>query len=756
MSIGSVRKVAFIGNHTPRQCGIATFTADVCQAVAGVGVETQVVAINDRPEGYAYPECVSFQVDQNDLQSYREAAAFLNSQKLDLVCVQHEYGIFGGHAGSHVLTLLRSLNAPIVTTLHTILQEPTESQKTVLAELSQLSERIIVMSEIGKAMLEKVSGIDPSKVSVIHHGIPSVERLDTTPFLEKLGLEGKRLILTFGLIAPDKGIENMISAMPSIVSAQPDAFYLVVGATHPNVRKQSGEAYRQSLVDLASSLGVSRHVGFVDRFVSLEDLTDYLQATSIYVTPYLKKEQITSGTLAYAFGSGNAVVSTPYWHAEELLADGRGVLVPFRDPVALADEIVKLLGDPKRLEAVQSRAYHAGLQMAWPSVGRQYVQTFEDAVTDSRSILPHFSAFPSSSGNPGQERLALNHLLTLTDDTGILQHSTYSVPNRFEGYCTDDNARLAIVGALMENEPEHAALAIWLQHKGLSFLHHAFNSEEGRMRNFMRFDRGWIENFGSEDSHGRAMWALGVLTDASSVAGIRSVARDLFMQALPVVGSFSSPRACAFAILGMEKVLAAAYCPECLLMLAALANRLNGLYKFVSDSSWKWFELGLAYDNARLPQALMAAGHLLGNDEMIANSKEALTWLTEVQTDAFGNFLPIGSNGFYTKNGVRAIYDQQPLEAAATIDACSDAYGMTGDSYWKQEAHRAYAWFHGVNSESKSLIDESTGGCKDGLMRNCVNHNQGAESTLAYISSSLAITQLELASTVRRHKGFLG
>jgi len=369
---GAVRKVAIIGNHTPRQCGLATFTADVAQAVAGWGIDTQVVAMNDKPEGYAYPDVVKFQVEQDRLDSYREAAAYLNSQHVDVICVQHEYGIFGGISGSHLLTMLREVNAPIITTLHTILRTPNADQRQVLAELSQLSERLIVMTQLGKSILTEVHSVDPSKITVIPHGIPTVTRESPESYREKLGLAGKQLILTFGLITPDKGIEDMVAAMPDIVKGHPNTHYLVVGATHPHIRAHSGETYRQRLIDLAEELGVSGNVSFVDRFVSLEDLTDYLQAASIYVTPYLKKEQITSGTLAYAFGSGKAVVSTPYWHAEELLAKGKGILVPFRTPEALAAEIGALLSDTDRLESIQSRAFETGLEMQWPVIGGKY------------------------------------------------------------------------------------------------------------------------------------------------------------------------------------------------------------------------------------------------------------------------------------------------------------------------------------------------------------------------------------------------
>jgi len=511
--------------------------------------------MNDRVTGYAYPEIVKFQVDQNRLESYAEAANYINSQDLDLVCVQHEYGIYGGQSGSYLLNLLREVKVPIVTTLHTILEDPNSQQREVLCELGQLSERLIVMSKRGRSMLQRTHGIDPDKIKVIHHGIPTIEKSDPAPYLERFGLKGKKLILTFGLIAPDKGIQHMILAMPSIVERHPDAHYLVVGATHPHIKAHSGEEYRESLIDLTAELCVSNNVSFIDEFVPLEQLTDYLRATSIYVTPYLKKEQITSGTLAYAYGSGRAVVSTPYWHAEELLADGRGILVPFKDPQALAREVGGLLDHPDKLAEMQERAFEEGREMLWPVIGEEYVMAFDEAKEASRTLLPAFAMSVDQASREvcAEEDLGLDHLLALVDDTGIIQHATYCVPNRWEGYCTDDNARLAIVGARLEEHPAHTKLALSFQMKGLAFMQHAFNPQLGRLRNFMGYDRQWLENIGSEDSHGRAMWALGTLCDESSSTGIVSLAKELMLNCLPAASSLTSLRSMSFAILGLDR-----------------------------------------------------------------------------------------------------------------------------------------------------------------------------------------------------------
>ncbi len=750
-------RVAFIGNHTPRQCGIATFTADIAKAVGKTGAEVQILAINDRVEGYDYPDCVHYQIDQFRPESYFEAARYLNAQAIDVICVQHEFGIFGGDAGAHLLLLLREVNAPIVTTLHTILQQPNPAQREVMTELIQLSERLVVMTERGRSILADTFQVAPDKVEVVPHGIPNAPRQALDLPSKEVDLTDKKLILTFGLIAPDKGIEHMILAMPAIVKAHPDAYYLVVGATHPNIRQQSGETYRASLVDLACELNVSQNIGFVDRFIDIGELTSYLQATSIYVTPYLKREQITSGTLAYAFGCGNAVVSTPYWHAEELLADGKGILVPFRDPNALSSEIVSLLSDPHRLEEVQARAYAEGRNMLWSAIGQEYVRVYSEAQESSRTLFPDFRVmhFPAPDDLSVDTTLGLEHLLTLTDDTGILQHATHSVPNRHEGYCTDDNARLAIVASRLELCEDHRRLARSLQHKALSFLHHAYNPRTEHMRNFMGFDRQWFEEKGSPDSHARSIWGLGVLLDESSSPGVRAVSRELFQRCLAASNEFIDLRSIAFTILGLAKALNSRFNEHWFALLHKLSLKLHQAFLDCATLEWAWFEGALTYDNARLPQALLIAGHLIEDENMVSDACIALTWLCDLQTDRFGCFHPIGSNGFMAKGGDRAYFDQQPVEAAAIVDACAEAYRILGDSFWKAEAWKAYRWFYGDNSEQICLVDEVTGGCRDGLMDKGVNENQGAESTLAYLASSLAVMQLERME-LKSDKRYLG
>lgn len=737
----AVSRIALIGNHTPRRCGIATFTADVAAAVKLAGIEVDVIAMNDGAKSYRYPKAVKFEIEQDCRESYLNAAEYVNSQKPDVVCVQHEYGIYGGKAGEYLLSLARELKPPLVTTLHTILREPNADQRLVLEELIQLSERVVTMTHRGKSLLQEVHRISAEKICVVPHGIPTFERHPADNHLSSLGLAGKTVVLTFGLISPDKGIEYMIRAMPRIVERHPETVYLIVGATHPQVRASRGEAYRNELVSLAADLGVGANVKFVDKFVSSTELLEYLNAAAIYVTPYLKPEQITSGTLAYAFGSGKAVVSTPYWHAEELLADGKGILVPFRNSDALATSVLELLDNPDKLRAMQDRAHECGIEMTWPTVGRAYAEVFAEASATSHE-MPLRGPIPIVVEKTPQHtipKLDLTHLMAMSDDTGLLQHAKYSTPNRHEGYCTDDNARAAILAVKLDNGGRFEHFVETAGARYVAFLYHALNEELGRFRNFMGYDRQWLESVGSEDSHGRAVWALGHIAGRSPRRRWRAIAAESLVPALSTVSSFSSPRAWAFVLLGLNELAGSAdgiaLAETSRGLQADLSGRLLDLLTKTRRSEWVWFEDYLTYDNARLAEALMVTGVSIGDSEMVHEASIALAWLAAVHIDSEGRFAPIGSEGFHRRGGPRAIYDQQPVEAAAMIDACAAAMRITGDQRWEREAWRAFAWFLGANSLNVSLVDERRGSCFDGLRPIGANQNQGAESTLAYLAS---------------------
>ncbi len=750
----SFQKIAFIGNYIPRRCGIATFTADLCESFAREVLDTNCVAaaINDTPEGYSYPDRVRFEVAQNDADQYRQLAEFLNMGQVDLVCIQHEYGIFGGPAGSHLLTAARRLRMPIVTTLHTVLKQPDEAQKQVLTELCSLSERIVVMSQRSAAFLQEIYAVPADRIELIHHGIPDMPFVDPNYYKDLFGVEGRRVILTFGLLSPNKGIEFMIKALPGIIRRFPDVVYLVLGVTHPNVKREKGEEYRLWLQRLARDIGVADHVVFHNRFVDIDELCRFLGAADLYVTPYLATEQSVSGTLAYALGSGKAVISTPYWYAEELLDKGRGRLVPFRDAAALAEASLELLENEAERHAMRKRAYAFGRMMVWKEVARQYLQTFERA--SQERLISHTRASLACSADTLDielPELNLSHLLTLTDDTGILQHAQRTVPNLAEGYTTDDNAR-ALIAVLRAQQVDQDSEALRrLATRYLAFLDYAFNRENGRFRNYLGYDRRWVEPAGSEDAHGRALWALGSVVGASKDDGIVALSMNLFEAGLPALETFSSPRAWAFSLLGICSFIKRfPGASETRRLRDSLAARLLQLYKANAHKEWPWFEQSLAYENARLSQALLRASLEMDNQEMAEAGLKSLDWLVQVQTAPAGHFMPIAHVG-WRRAAERARFDQQPVEAQSTIEACFRAYRMTGERRWRDWMARAFEWFLGRNDLGLPLYDYATGGCHDGLHPEGVNANEGAESTLALICSLLTMrvvaTMIEDAST---------
>jgi glycosyltransferase involved in cell wall biosynthesis len=740
-----IRKIAFLGDYVPRKCGIATFTHDLHDSVvrAYPKIDGFVVPVNDLQGGYNYPDEVRFEFLESDLDSYQRTADYLNFSDTDIVCLQHEYGIYGGTAGNYLLALVRELKIPVVTTLHTILQRPDAEQRRVLQELAGLSARLVVMSERGRKMLQEIYGVPAEKIDLIPHGIPDVPFVDPNFAKDQFGVEGKSVLLTFGLLSPNKGIENVLRALPRVVEKVPNLVYLVLGATHPNLLREQGESYRLGLERMAKELGVESQVSFYNRFVELSELMEFIGVADIYITPYLTEAQITSGTLAYAFGSGKAVISTPYWHAEELLADGRGVLVPFGDSAALAREIVDLLQDDTRRHAMRKQAYVLGRGMTWDKTAKLYMESFRQARRQTASRRGRRLRVRTLDQQDLElPRLRLDHLLRMTDFTGIFQHANYTFPDYAHGYCTDDNARALIATVLLE-DTELPQLQRWYTVYA-SFMHHAFVPELGCFRNFMNFERRWLEKHGSEDSQGRALWTLGTCVGRSKHRDLQSWAAQLFEQALPPILGTTSPRTWAFALLGIYEYFRrlsgnrqAAQARD------VLTQRLIDLFVRNAADDWQWFEDTVSYDNARLPQVLILGGRWAENPQALEIGLKSLKWLTAVQKSPSGNFRPVGSNGFYRRHEKAAVFDQQPIEANATISACLEAYYATNDEIWRKEARIAFEWFLGRNDLGLPLYDSKTGGCCDGLHVDRVNQNQGAESTLAYILSACEMEALE-------------
>ncbi|MDR3740721.1 MAG: glycosyltransferase family 4 protein [Terracidiphilus sp.] len=751
-------RIAFVGNYLPRECGIATFTTDLCTALATEYGQERLFAIpvNDPLSHYDYPGQVRLELEQEELASYERAADFLNFNGNDLVCLQHEYGIYGGIAGGHILTLLRKLKMPLVTTLHTVLREPDVNQRAVLEEIASLSDRLVVMSELAAKLLRDVYAVPGEKIDVIPHGVPEMHFMDPNYFKDRFGTEGKSVLLTFGLLSPNKGIENVIRALPAILERHPNAVYIVSGVTHPHIRRREGERYREGLKALAEELGVSSQLILNNRFVSAEELIEHVGAADIYITPYRQEAQVVSGTLAIALGAGKAIISTPYWHAKELLAEGRGIIVPFDNPGEIANTVLHLLENNAERHAMRKRAYLYARATTWPKTARAYMASFQRARFE-RSLRPRPAQQDEFAMFKANDLPELNaaHLLNMTDDTGMLQHAIFSVPNAREGYTTDDNARALMVSNALSEATLYGSGVNYtkLSHRYLAFLWLAFHSDTGRFRNFLGYDRVWLEDVGSEDSHGRALWALGTVLGHSQDAGLRGAAGRLFEAAMPAALTFSSPRAWAFSILGMQAYLD--WFPGDRAVQGArnaLANRLLDIYERSCSGTWKWFEKSLSYSNARLSQALILAGSRSDNRKMLATGLESLEWLAATQHNGDKEiFVPIGSNGFFAEGQERARFDQQPVEACATICACMEAYRLTGESRWLEEARCIFRWFLGKNDLQVPLYDPATGGCRDGLHPDRVNENQGAESTLSFLMALLEMQGETAANTHELH-----
>ncbi len=747
--------IVLIGNYLPRRCGIATFTTHLLESITLNVTDTDcwVVAMNDKPEGYSYPPQVRLCINQYQLNEYSLVADQLNLNHVGVVCVQHEFGIFGGERGSFIIELLRDLNMPIVTTLHTLSKNPGDRERNIIVQLADLSDRLVVMSEQSNDFLRDIYKVEAEKIVLIPHGIPDTPLVESSSYKGKFGISEKQVLLTFGLLSPGKGIETVIKALPEIVNTHPEVIYMVVGATHPHLKAENGEDYRISLHLLAKTLGVEDHVVFHDHFVTDEDLVEFIGAADIYITPYLNEAQIISGTLAYTLGMGNAVISTPFLHARELLANGRGRSFPFHDYAQLATEVVDRLVHPDKLRALQLKAYDYGRQMIWSQVGRRYIETFEQARHHRlRKVVPVHKLSPLGLRQQALPEIKLDHLLRMTDGVGMLQHSKFTVPDREHGYCVDDNARALIVTVAMQGFQPRDTSLFDLAAVYLSFLDHAFNPNNGLFRNFMSFEHCWLEEKGSEDSHGRALCGLGVTVALGRYEGQVIHAADLFQRALPAVEHFISPRAIAFTIIGIHAFLSGNRDNSRIETLyRTLADKLMQLFTDFSSQDWPWCEETLTYDNGRLPQALLLSGQWLGDDEMLQTGLRALTWLREIQYDETGRFFSaIGNDGWYRKGGVKARFDQQPLEAVAMVDACIEAFNITRDEEWITYAYGCLNWYQGDNELHLSLYDHATGGCRDGLQAQGINENQGAESTLSWLMALLTMFKHRGRSEIKR------
>ena len=743
----AIRRIAMIGNLPPRLCGIATFTADVRTALESAypQIPVDVYAMNDMGADYDYGDTVVCAIRQNEIGDYVDAARRINDSGADVVLVQHEYGIFGGPSGSLLLKLLDRVDAPVVVVLHTVLEHPTVDQRIVIEGLARRASRLIVMAQRGREMLMRAHGLAAEQVAVVPHGVPDLPFVGTAAMKARFGFSGHTVLLTFGLLSPNKGIETMIRALPAIAATQPDVLYVVLGATHPHLKAREGEAYRESLQALALELGVGDHVRFIDGFLKQGLLLDYLQAADLYVTPYLNEAQITSGTLSYAVGLGKPVVSTPYWHASELLSDGTGVIAPFGDSAAFARIIGALLADPGRLAEIGTRAYEVGRGMVWERLAQAYMGIFRDAVAKRpvrlvRAVAPVQPAFvpPNLAG-----------IERMTDGCGMIQHSIFSVPDREHGYCVDDNCRALMLMHRIDGDAASRAADLSLVYA--SFVQHAWNGERGRFRNFMGFDRAWLEEEGSEDSFGRSLWAIGETAARAHRHDLRRWALHLFDQVAPHAHGLGSPRTWAFVILGADSLLAGhGGNAAARALIRELAPRLHAEFRACAKPGWTWFEEVLSYDNARLPEALIRAGRRLGNEEMVRDGLSALAWLDGVQTTPAEHFRAVGTDSFGRRFQLPSLrFDQQPLEAWATVDVGLLAHDVTGEAKWHAMAVRAYRWYLGANDLELPMAALDDGECFDGLMSDRANLNQGAESVLSFQFACAAMISRQTVRTGR-------
>jgi len=735
-------KVFFLGTYLPRKCGIATFTYDLRQAFlnsSNPSPEAYVMAMTNSPNHYDYPEEVIFEINQNSVLDYHRAGEYVNFSDADLVCVQHEFGIYGGDAGSYLAHFLSRVEKPIITTLHTVLADPKDSYYRSFQQVIKFSDYLVVMAEKARQLLIKIYDAPEEKIRLIPHGIPLPPPQSQKELKKKLGLEGKKVLLTFGLLSPNKGIEVVIDALPEILSENPEVVYVVAGATHPEVKKHQGEKYREFLKKKAQQNGVLKQVIFVDRFLNLEELKNYIGACDIYISPYWVREQIVSGTLSYTVGMGKPVISTPSWYAEEILSEGRGILIDFGDFQGLARQVNQLFREPHLLKQISKKAREFGKKLYWSEVGKAYARLFKEAI-EGKARFPALRFFPSGIYSQMRvDKFRLEHFLNLTDDTGIIQHSFYHIPERKTGYSTDDVGRaLAVMMKYWEQSKDPKALQ--LAEKYLSFLRYS-QREDGRFHNFMSYHRQFLDEVGSDDTQGRALLGLGATLLYGPDTGWRAPAKESFEHGFDAFES-SHPMAIAYALqsawyylrryLGARAVRSKAQ---------ILAERLYQLYLTHSDANWKWVSEQITYGAGKIPTVFFLAEDIFGDEKYLKAGKEILEFLIK-SLDRGDYFDLVGNQGWFPKGKKPALFDQQPICASYLVEALVLAYKKTGQKKYRVLAQKAFEWFLGRNRQGIPLYDPNTGGCRDGLSKDGVNLNQGAESLICFWDAYLNLNQL--------------
>lgn len=739
-------KIAYISTYPPRECGIATFNHNLMRAIGtnfpernGLLKGDFVVALNDSEDmnQYEYPDEVRYIIRQNHQKDYIRAANYINTSTADAVILEHEFGIYGGESGIYILPLINRLEKPLISILHTILKDPSYVQRVIIREIAEQSAKIIVMSNRAVDFLVNIYDIPAEKIQIIEHGVPNLEAPEDNPVKNLTPFKNRRVLLTFGLISRNKGLETVVRALPRIVKNHPDVMYVVLGNTHPGVIKNSGEEYRDHLKTLANQLGVAQNLAFINKFVAEEELIQYLTACEIYVTPYLNEAQITSGTLSYAVGSGAAVVSTPYWHAQELLDHNRGRLFDFKNADALAEIVIELLDQERVITEMRQNAYEYGLHLRWPVVGAEFIKVAQEACYEHDyrdKILKNSIVDPEI-----MPKFSLAHVLRLTDDTGIVQHAKYGIPNLKEGYCLDDNAR-ALIMALMAHKRSGSREAFELLPIYLSYIHY-MQTDEGNFRNFMSFSRQYLDNVGSEDSFGRTIWCLGYLIANADSNSYKEFATEVFQRSFPHFKSLTHLRGMANTIIGISLYLEVHPTDEDMTNeLIRLTTPLIEAYEKTGAADWQWFEETMTYDNAILPLALLHSSQITGNERAKEVALKTMEFLDNL-TLSSGYLTPVGNDGWYTRGGNFPLYDQQAIETMAMVMMHFKAYQIFRKPEHIEKMFLCYKWFLGENALRAPLYDHETKGCCDGLERTGINRNQGAESTLAYLISHLTVLE---------------
>jgi glycosyltransferase involved in cell wall biosynthesis/predicted NBD/HSP70 family sugar kinase len=730
-------RTAIVSTYPPRACGIGTFSADLRATLTGTGIVTRadLVAVVNEPSSPQRRGLLAT-IAQSVRGDYVRTARMLGRLDVDVVLIEHEYGIFGGRDGEYVLSFAQELAQPLVVTLHTVLSEPTPHQEEVLTALCAEAELVIVMTNTALRFLVESGTCSEEKVRVVPHGAPAriAERAarDFRPLRSTApGLDSPFRLSTFGLISAGKGLETVLDALPAMIERHPEIVYTIAGRTHPDVSRREGERYRLTLERRVHELGLGGVVEFDDRFLSVDELSDLLAATDVFVTPYVNREQIASGALTFALAAGCAVVSTPYWYAEDMLASAAGELVPFRDPKALADAVCKYVERPDLLRAARTEAQRIGSKLAWPAVADATARVLHEAC----ELAPRRR--PAGVADLHLPSLRTDHLLTLADDVGIVQHAHGIIPNRSSGYCVDDVARLAVVSlALAERGDEQ----VWTSnlYRTLAFLQAAAD-ECGGMHNFMGYDRRWLDEPHVGDHVGRSIWALGDILATAWIPAVVRPAADLLDRLVGMLGDDVSLRTAAYTVLGLSRLDADRLEPAAHRQLERLVEQLAESYERTRSEDWRWFEDELSYDNARLSQALLTGANALRRPELAERGLESLRWLgDECGRDENALRLP-GHRGRLRGEEAPGAGDEQPLDAAALVEAELSAFAFTHDAEHGVRAIRAFEWFLGRNRLQKPLYDFATGGCSDGLGREELNDNEGAESTLAFHHAALLL-----------------